>query len=101
MVIVARFIYIFNLDPPVSPVVTLSQPNSTCSSLQISWSITNSQIHSFIVYRDNTLIDASRTNQFTDNTQLNINTVYEYSVVAISCAGTSTPGVKSISIGEL
>ena len=38
-------------------------------------------------------------NQFTDNTQLNINTVYEYSVVAISCAGTSTAGVKSISIG--
>ena len=37
-------------------------------------------------------------NQFTDNTQLNINTVYEYSVVAISCAGTSTAGVKSIRI---
>ena len=38
-------------------------------------------------------------NQFTDNTQLNINTVYEYSVVAISYAGTSTAGVKSVSIG--
>ena len=38
-------------------------------------------------------------NQYTDNTQLNMNTVYEYSVVAISCVGTSTAGVKSISIG--
>ena len=33
------------------------------------------------------------------DTQLNINTVYEYSVVAISCAGNSTAGVKSISTG--
>ena len=39
-------------------------------------------------------------NQFTDNTQLNINTVYEYSVVAISCAGSSTAGVKSVKLGK-
>ena len=37
-------------------------------------------------------------NQYTDNTQLSISTVYEYSVVAVSCAGNSTAGVKSVSI---
>ena len=54
------------------------------------------------MYRDGVSIynGSNTTNQFTDNTQLNINTVYEYSVVAISCAGTSTAGVKSIKIGS-
>ena len=53
------------------------------------------------MYRDGTLIynAPNTTNQYTDNTQLNINTVYEYSVVAISCAGNSTAGVNTISIG--
>ena len=52
------------------------------------------------MYRDGVSIynGPNTINQFTDNTQLNIDTVYEYSVVAISCAGTSTAGVKSISI---
>ena len=54
------------------------------------------------MYRDGVSIynGPNTINQFTDNTQLNINTVYEYSVVAISCAGTSTAGVKSISVGD-
>ena len=53
------------------------------------------------MYRDGVFIynGPNTINQFTDNTQLNISTVYEYSVVAISCAGTSTAGVKSVSIG--
>ena len=53
------------------------------------------------MYRDDTLIynAPNTTNQYTDNTQLNINTVYEYSVVAISCAGSSTAGVNTIRIG--
>ena len=53
------------------------------------------------MYRDGVSIynGSNTTNQFTDNTQLIINTVYEYSVVAISCAGNSTAGVNSISIG--
>ena len=55
------------------------------------------------MYRDGVSIynGSNTTNQFTDNTQLNINTVYEYSVVAISCAGNSTTGVKSIRIGDI
>ena len=55
------------------------------------------------MYRDGVSIynGPNTINQFTDNTQLNINTVYEYSVVAISCAGTSTAGVKSIRLGEI
>ena len=54
------------------------------------------------MYRDGvfTYNGPNTINQFTDNTQLNINTVYEYSVVAISCAGTSTAGVKSIKLGK-
>ena len=54
------------------------------------------------MYLDGTLIYNGPDNQYTDNTQLNINTVYEYSVVAISCAGNSTAGVMSVSIdGEI
>ena len=51
------------------------------------------------MYRDDTLIYNGPDNQYTDNTQLNINTVYEYSVVAISCAGNSTAGVIRVSLG--
>ena len=54
------------------------------------------------MYRDGVSIynGPSTTNQYTDNTQLNINAVNEYSVVAISCAGNSTAGVKSTRIGS-
>ena len=88
---------------PSSPGVTLSQTDISCSNTLISWSTpsSNRSITSYSVYRDGVSIynGLNTTNQFTDNTQLSINTVYEYSVVAISCAGTSTAGVKSISIG--
>ena len=50
------------------------------------------------MYRDGTLIYNGLNDEIFDNSQLNINAVYEYSVVAISCVGTSTAGVKSISI---
>ena len=90
------------LDPPSPPLVTLSQTDISCSNTLISWSTPSSDrsITSYSVYRDGVSIynGPNTINQFTDNTQLNINTVYEYSVVAISCAGTSTAGVKSISI---
>ena len=93
------------LDPPSSLVVTLSQPNSNnCYNTLISWSTPSSDrsVTSYSVYRNNTLIYNGTDNQYTDNTQLNINTVYEYSVVAISCAGNSTAGVNTISIdGEI
>ena len=92
-----------SLDPPSSPLVTLSQTDISCSNTLISWSTPSSDrsITSYSVYRDGVSIynGPNTTNQFTDNTQLNINTVYEYSVVAISCVGNSTAGVKSINIG--
>ena len=86
---------------PSSPVVTLSQTDNSCSNTLISWSTPSNDrsVTSYSVYRDNTLIYNGPDNQYTDNTQLNINTVYEYSVVAISCAGNSTAGVNTISIG--
>ena len=95
---------LFYLDPPSSPLVTLSQTDISCSNTLISWSTPSSDrsITSYSVYRDSILIynGLDTTNQFTDNTQLSINTVYEYSVVAINCAGNSTAGVNSISIGS-
>ena len=90
------------LDPPSSSVVTLSQPNSNnCSSTLISWSTPSSDrsVTSYSVYRDGVSVYNGPDNQYTDNTQLNINTVYKYSVVAISCAGNSIPGVNTVSIG--
>ena len=54
------------------------------------------------MYRDGVSIynGPNTINQYTDNTQFNINTVYEYSVVAISCAGTSTAGNESVKLGK-
>ena len=98
------YYFLFHLDPPSSPVVTLSQTENSCSNTLISWSTPSSDrsVTSYSVYRDGTLIYNGPDNQYTDNTQLNINTVYEYSVVAISCAGNSTAGVMSVSIdGEM
>ena len=90
---------------PSSPLVTLPQTDVNCSNTLISWSTPSSDrsITSYSVYRDDTLIytGPNTTNQYTDNTQLNISTVYEYSVVAVSCAGTSTAGVNNISIGRV
>ena len=91
------------LDPPSSPVVTLSQTDNSCSNILISWSTPSSDryVTSYSVYRDGVSVYNGPDNQYTDNTQLNINTVYEYSVVAISCAGNST-AVMSVSIdGEI
>ena len=51
------------------------------------------------MHRDSTLIYDGPDTEIIDNTQLIINTVYEYSVVATSCGGNSTAGVNSISIG--
>ena len=50
------------------------------------------------MYRDGTLIYNGLNDETLDNSQLDINAVYEYSVVAISCVGASTAGVKSVSI---
>ena len=88
---------------PSSPVVTLSQTDNSCSNTLISCSTPYSDrsVTSYFVYRNDTLIYNGTDNQYTDNTQLNINTVYEYSVVAISCAGSSTAGVNTTRIGEI
>ena len=50
------------------------------------------------MYRDSTLIYNGLNTEIIDNTQLSINTVYEYSVVAINCVGASTAGVNSTRI---
>ena len=91
------------LGPPSTPVVALSQTDNSCSNIKICWPTPSSDrsITSYSVYRNNTLIYNGTDNQCTDNTQLNINTVYEYSVVAISCAGNSTAGVMSVTGGEI
>ena len=85
---------------PSSPVVTISQPNSSCYNPLISWSTSDADIPvlTYRVYRDGTLIYNGLNDETLDNSQLDINAVYEYSVVAISCVGASTAGVKSVSI---
>ena len=89
------------IEPPSSPVVTLSQTDNSCSNTLISWSTPSSDrsVTSYSVYRDGVSVYNGPNNQYTDNTQLNINTVYEYSIVAISCAGSSTAGVIRVSLG--
>ena len=89
------------LDPPSSPVVTLSQTDNSCSNTLISWSTPSSDrsVASYSVYRDNILIYNGPNTETIDNTRLNTNRVYKYSVVAISCAGHSTAGVNTIRIG--
>ena len=80
--------------------MTLSQPSSSCYNTRISWSISDAYIPilTYRVYRDSTLIYNGLNTEIIDDTQLDINTVYEYSVVAINCVGTSTAGVESINI---
>ena len=51
------------------------------------------------MHRNSILIYNGPDDEITVITQLNLNTVYEYSVVAVTCAGTSTAGVNSINIG--
>ena len=90
------------LDPPSSPLVTLSLPDSSrCSDPLISWSTPSSDrsITSYSVYLNgDSIYNGSNTiNQYTDIGLLYFSIVHVYSVVAISCAGTSTAGVKSIS----
>ncbi|KAI6659412.1 hypothetical protein LOD99_10831 [Oopsacas minuta] len=87
--------------PPSSPPVTLSEPNNNCTNIVISWTTPDSDrdIKEYSVCRNNTLLTNTTDNHYTDTNQLTINTIYEYSVTAISCAGTSIPGVNTVSIG--
>ena len=67
------------------------------------WSTPSSDrsIISYSISRDGiSIADVPHTTtEYTDSDIININTVYEYSVVAISCAGNSTAGVNSTRIG--
>ena len=59
-------------------------------------------ITSYSVYRDgDSISNISHTStDYTDSDRIGINTVYTYSVIAISCAGTSTSvDVNSTRIG--
>ncbi|KAI6659416.1 hypothetical protein LOD99_10813 [Oopsacas minuta] len=88
--------------PPSSPPVTLSEPNNNCTNIVINWATPDSDrdIIEYSVYRNNTLLTTTTTdNNYTDTNQLTVNTVYEYYVTAISCAGNSTPGVNTVSLG--
>ncbi|KAI6646189.1 Chitin binding protein [Oopsacas minuta] len=89
------------VSPPSSPPVTLSESNNNCTNIVISWTtpVSDRDIIEYSVYRNNTFLITTTDNNYTDTNQLTINTVYEYSVTAISCAGDSTPGVTLVSIG--
>ena len=50
------------------------------------------------MYRDSTLLSVSTDTQYTDTDQLMVNTPYNYSVIANSCAGNSSGGVETVTI---
>ena len=55
-------------------------------------------IDAYYIYRDGTLIAVTDSDQYTYTSQLLADTVYSYSVIANSCAGNSTQGIKNITI---
>ena len=95
------------LDPPSSPVVTLSQSDIISCSNVLMWfpPPSDRSITAYYIFRDGgyTRDVSSTTTEYTDSDNIEIDTVYTYSVVAASCAGNSTAvGVDSPRIvGEL
>ncbi|KAI6646412.1 hypothetical protein LOD99_12534 [Oopsacas minuta] len=92
----------FIVRAPSRPIVTLSEPDINCANILISWTTPDSDrdIIEYSVYRDNTLLTTTTDKQYKDTDQLTINTVYQYSVTARSCAGTSTSDVIYTNIPE-
>ena len=52
----------------------------------------------YYIYRDDTLIAVTTNNEYTYADQLLVDTQYNYSVIANSCAGNSTQGIERITI---
>ena len=89
-------------SPPVSLTADFNSP--TCSgAVQLAWTpgASDRDIEMYFLSLNGVLIASLGPSErnYTHNTTLQRDTEYTYSVVAMSCAGDSTAGVKSVSIG--
>ena len=88
--------------PPSTPTVNiyLSYLSPDNYSALISWSspASDKDIDERYIYRDGIFLTVTNNTEYTDTDQLLADTVYSYSVIANSCAGNSTQGIKNINI---
>ena len=87
--------------PPSTPTVNiyLSYLSTDNYSALISWSsLSDKDIDERYIYRDGIFLAVTNNTEYTDTDQLLVDTVYSYSVIANSCAGNSTQGIKNINI---
>ena len=83
--------------PTINIVLTYLSPNNY--SALISWSFPSDRyIDAYYIYRDSIFLAVTNNTEYTDTDQLLAETHYNYSVIANSCAGNSTQGIKNIFI---
>ena len=88
--------------PPSTPTINivLSYLSPDNYSALISWSspASDKTIDAYYIYRDGIFLTVTDNTEYTYTSQLLADTVYSYSVIANSCAGNSTQGIKNIFI---
>ena len=96
------FMYIF-LVPPSAPISLQSSVSNfntaTCSAdISLSWNTppSNRTVDRYFLYLDGSPLFTTNSNSYIHSTILNINTDYQYSVTAMSCAGNSTISSSSV-----
>ena len=89
------FLNCYFLVPPSAPSLQSSVSNfntATCSAdISLSWNIPPSDrtVDRYFLYLDGSPLATTNSNSYIHSTILNINTDYQYSVTAMSCAGNS------------
>ena len=93
---------IYPLAPPSAPSLQSSVSNfntATCSAdISLSWNTppSNRTVDRYFLYLDGSPLVTTNSNSYIHSTILNINTDYQYSVTAMSCAGNSTTSSSSV-----
>ena len=92
------------LAPPSAPSLQSSVSNfntATCSAdISLSWNTppSNIPVDRYFLYLDGSLLVTTNSNSYNHSTILNINTDYQYSVTAMSCAGTATSSSTHVNL---
>ena len=89
------------LAPPSAPSLQSSVSNfntATCSAdISLSWNTpSNRTVDMYFLYLDEFPLFTTNSNSYIHSTILNINTDYQYSVTAMSCAGNSTNSSSNV-----
>ena len=89
------------IAPPSAPNLQSSLSNFTFSrsaNISLSWNTppSNRTVDMYFLYLDGSPLATTNSNSYIHSTILNINTDYQYSVTAMSCAGNST--ISSVNI---